>query len=145
MKKIIFAAIALGVIATSCCVPCGKSSPKIGDLEQSTWTLIEMNNTPVENSPITLHFNAADKMVNGTAPCNNFFGGYHLLTPKKGAKENIKFSNMGATMKYCPDMDLEQQFTRILPTINRVKIEGEHLLMINSGDSLMAVLVRAKM
>ncbi|MEG1414940.1 MAG: META domain-containing protein [Mucinivorans sp.] len=148
IKKIIFVLIPVLTTAlwlTSCCTPCNQSSPKIEDLESATWTMIELNNNPIENSPITVHFNPNDKMLNGTALCNNFFAGYHLLTPKKGSHQNIEFLNVGATMKYCPDMELEQTFTRLLPTIKQVKIEGEHLVMINGGDSLMAVFVRAKM
>lgn len=122
-----------------------KSSPKIADLESATWILIELNNNPVENSPITLHFDATDKMVNGTALCNNFFSGYQLFTPKKGERRNVEFRNVGGTMKYCPDMQIEQSFTSQLPTISQIKIEGEHMLMINSLDSLIAVFVRAKM
>lgn len=148
MKKPIFSTFAILLTAmffTSCCTPCTQSSPKIEDLESATWTMIEINNNPIENSPITIHFNPNDKMLNGTAPCNNFFASYHLLYPKKGERQNIEFLNCGATMKFCPDMELEQTFTRLLPTIKQVKIEGEHLVMINAGDSLMAVFVRAKL
>lgn len=145
MKQTIIAAFALLASLSSCCIPCTQSQPKIEALEGATWTLVEMQNRPVENAPITLHFNAADKMVSGTAPCNNFFAGYHLLAPTKTSTRNIEFLNVGGTLKYCPDTDLEQTFTRILPTIKRVKIDGEHMLMINASDSLMAVFVRAKM
>lgn len=130
---------------TSCCIPCRKSAPTIKDLESATWTLIELNTNPIENSHISLKFDAADKVVYGTAPCNNFFSGYHLLTPKKGDRKNVQFTNTGATMRYCPDAKTEEEFTRILPSITHIKIEGDHMLMSNSGDSLMAVLIRVKM
>lgn len=127
---------------SSCCVPCMQSAPKIGDLEESSWTLIELANNPVEDSPVVLSFDAVSKTFSGQALCNNFFGSYHLYTPKKGAHRNIDFTHVGGTMRACPDMEVEGRFTRLLPSISRVKIEGEHLLMFNPGDSLMAVLVR---
>lgn len=137
MKKITL--IALAFLLSSCCA-CRKGSPKISTLEDATWILIEFNNTPIENSPITLHFNGAEKKIIGTAPCNNFFGGYSLFD----AKQNIKIQNIGATRKACPDMDLEMKFTQMLPQVTRVKIEGDHLLMIDANDELKAVLVEAK-
>lgn len=145
MKQTIFGAVACALLLTACCIPCMKSSPKIADLESATWTLIELNNNPVENSPVTLNFNANDKMVSGTALCNNFFSGYQLLSPKKGERRNIEFRNVGSTLRYCPDMQIEQSFTKQLPSVSHIKVEGEHMLMINAGDSLIAVFVRAKM
>lgn len=139
MKYISLLIIALAV--TSCCVPCSKSAPKIGELENSTWTLIEFSNTPVENSRITLHFSAPEKMIYGTADCNNFFAGYTLYDNER---RNIRIGNVGATRKACPDMELELQFTAILPSVTRVKLEGERLVMIDSMETLAAVLVRSK-
>lgn len=127
---------------SSCCLPCSQSAPKIGDLEEASWTLIELNNNPVEKSPIVLTFDAAGKTFSGKALCNNFFGSYHLYLPKKGERQNIDFAHVGGTLRACPDMEVEGRFTRLLPSITRIKIEGEHLLMFNPGDSLMAVLVR---
>lgn len=132
--------VALGL--SSCCSPCRKSSPVIGDLENATWMLIEFRLNPVENSPISMHFNAAEKMVAGNAPCNNFFAGYTLTDD---SRRNISFSNVGSTMKTCPDMELEQAFTRALPGVTRVKIEGDYLMMSDSLDNLVAVLEKAKM
>lgn len=127
----------------SCCSPCMRSSPKFGEkLENATWTLIEFRYNPIENSPITLHFNGAEKMIYGTAACNNFFGGYTLYDDQK---RNIKIGNVGATRKACPDMETELNFTAALPSVVQVKIEGETLLMIDSLQNTLALLVRAKM
>lgn len=140
--KIVISSIAVAIAAISCCSPCKKSAPVIGDLENATWMLIEFKLNPVENSPISLHFNAAEKMVYGTAPCNNFFAGYTLLDDKQ---HNIRFSNAGATMKACPDMELEQNFTREMPNVTKVKLEGDYLMMSDSTGNLVAVLEKAKM
>lgn len=142
LVKHIFLATVVALAAVSCCSPCRKSAPVIGDLENATWMLIEFKLNPIENSPISLHFNAAEKMMYGTAPCNNFFAGYTLYDDPK---HNIRFSNVGATMKACQDMELEMKFTRELPSVYKVKLEGDYLMMSDSLNNLVAVLEKAKM
>lgn len=133
--------IILAATMASCCSTCNKSAPKIGELENATWTLIEFNNNPIENSHITLHFSAPDKMIYGTADCNNFFAGYTLYD---NPKRNIRIGNVGATRKACPDMTTELEFTSALPSVTRISIEGDRVAMIDSTDNLLAVLVQAK-
>lgn len=143
MKNIFFATLVTLVAGlTSCCDFCSKSAPKIGELENATWTLIEFQNNPIENSTITLHFSAPDKMIYGTADCNNFFAGYTLYAADK---HNIKIGNVGATRKACPDMEDELKFTAALSSVSRITLEGDRLAMIDSTDNLVAVLVCAKM
>lgn len=124
------------LILSSCCA-CRKGSPKIGSLEQDNWKLIEFKYDPIENSQIVLSFDAEKKMIYGTAPCNNFFAGYSLF---KG-ENNITISNVGATRMACPEMDLEMNFTGALSTVTRIKIDGQHLLMLNNTGELVALLV----
>ncbi len=124
-------------------MPCAKSAPEIGELEQGVWQLIELNLNPVENSEITLKFDANEKMVYGTAHCNNFFAGYTLFDAK-GTKPNIEFKNIGSTKKMCPDTKQEEEFLAILPAIERVKLEGENLLLIDTLNQMRAVMVKMK-
>lgn len=142
MKKLAIVAllaITLSAAISSCCA-CRKGSPQIGKLENVTWKLIELNLDPIENSGITLTFDPAKKMMYGTAPCNNFFGGYSLFD----AKDNIKIGNVGSTRKACPEMALENKFTAQLSEIVRIKIEDEYLMLINSQGALVAVLTEVK-
>lgn len=143
MRKILFLTLFVSLLAigfSSCCA-CRKGSPVVGNLENATWTLVEFQGKAVQNSPITLHFNAQDKMIYGTAPCNNFFAGYTLLSQEN----NIQIHNVGASLMMCPDMDLEGAFTRDLGTVARVKLEGDNLLLLNGEGNLVAILERAKM
>lgn len=142
MKKIVIVALAvlaLSVTISSCCA-CRKGSPQIGKLENATWRLIELNLNPIENSGITLRLDPNEKMIYGTAPCNNFFGGYSILEEK----DNIKIGNIGSTRKACQGMELENKFTAQLSEIVRVKIEDDYLMMINSQGALVAVLTEVK-
>ncbi len=139
MKNLLYLAIV--TIMVGCCKPCNQSAPKIGDLESGVCTLIEFKYNPIENSQITVRFDAAEKMMYGTAACNNFFGGYTLSNNKQ---DNIKFANVGATRKYCPDMEIENKFTESLQSVTKVKIDGNHLMFINSLDEMVALFVKEK-
>lgn len=135
MRVLFLAVIAFS--AVSCCIPCRQSAPTIGALESGLWRLVEYDSAPVEASVITLRFDASQKMVNGTAACNNFFAGYTL---REGVERNVSFFNVGATRMYCPDSGLEDSFTAALPSVVQLKIDGEHLMLIDSLGSLCAVM-----
>ncbi len=130
-------------ILHSCCSPCRASSPVIGELESGSWKLIEVNLNPVEESEIFVTFNAEEKTISGTAPCNSFFASYTLFNAR-GLERNIEFKNGGATMRMCPDSEQEEAFVRVLPSVYRVKLEGKSLLMIDSQERLVAVLVKVE-
>ncbi len=134
---------ALSLSFTSCCMPCTKSAPKIGDLENASWRLIEMDLNPIENSQITMTFDANEKTMYGTAACNNFFAGYTLYKAK-GEKPNIKFGNIGSTRKMCPDMAEEEKFVALLPSVERIKLEGDYILLINAEKQMVAVMEKIK-
>lgn len=127
-------------IITSCCA-CRQGSPIIGNLEKSEWKLIELNDKATPESGITLRFDANEKMMYGTAPCNNFFGGYSLYQDKV---QNIKISNVGATRKFCPDSQLEDTFTQMVTNVTLVKIEGDSLIMLSSEGKIVAILEAIK-
>lgn len=142
MKKTVIIALMFTVLSltiSSCCA-CRKGSPQIGKLENATWKLIELNLDPIENSGITLTFDPEKKMIYGTAPCNNFFGGYSLFE----AQDNIKIGNIGSTRKACQEMAVENKFTAQLSDIVMVKIEDNYLMLINSQGALVAVLTLVK-
>lgn len=127
------------LILSSCCA-CRKGSPKVENLEQDSWKLIELTGKPVVASEgsneVVLTFNGAEKMIYGKAPCNNFFASYSLFKEAN----NIEIGPIGATRMACPDMELEMQFTTALSKVVRVKIEGGKLLMLDAEGELMALL-----
>lgn len=132
--------IILASILSSCCA-CRKGSPKIGELESATWQLIELTQNPIKDSGISIRFDPEKKMIYGTAPCNNFFGGFSLLKDKN---QNVKIGNVGATRKFCPDSENEDKFAMLISTVTNVKIDGENLLMVNAEGELIAILVAKK-
>lgn len=127
---------------SSCCIPCGKAAPKIGKLEEVSFTLRELNLKNVEDSGVSIRFDAVEKIFYGGAPCNNFFGGYHLYEAK-GTDRNIEFFNIGGTQKACSgtDTSIERGFVKLLPSVKRVMFSDDNMLMINSDEEIVAVLV----
>lgn len=135
----LLAAILMGGAVSSCCA-CRQGSPRVGMLEDVTWRMIELNLDPIEDSPITLQFDGKDKMLYGQAPCNRFFGGYSL----SDERDNIKIGNLGATRMMCPQLELENKLMTVLANVVRVKVDGDHLLMMDSEGNLLAVCVAVK-
>ena len=127
----------ISMFITSCCA-CRQGSPKIGDLENAQWKLIELNGNTVGNTEILLTFDANEKMIYGKCPCNNFFAGYSL---SNADDNNIKITNPGATRKFCPDSQIEDEFASKIGTITTVKLEGQDkIMLIDAAGELVAVL-----
>lgn len=135
LKIVVFASVIL--LLQSCCSSCRKGSPVIGNLESTSWILIEFENEMIEDSGITLIFNASKKMIEGKGTCNKFFAGYSLYDTKR--ENNIKISNVGSSYKYCPDADIETRFVARLSEVVEVLIDGVHLLMMDKNREIIAV------
>ena len=85
----------------------------LDDQLQSIWTLTEMDGNGVEpadfnNALPTLEILSSVGRVSGHDGCNRFFG---KLT---GNTSSLKFGMMGATMMACPDMELGNQFLKLI-------------------------------
>lgn len=128
--------IATSLFVTSCCA-CRNASPKVGELEDGKWRLIELNGKAVSaEQSVVLTFNATEKMIYGEAPCNNFFAGYSTA---KGDTNNIEIKGAGATRKFCPDSEVEDTFVRQITDIVTIKSEGNNLLLLNKDGNLIAI------
>ncbi len=137
MKKIILALLA-SVLMSACCADCYKRSPKIGELEQATWKMVDFNNQAIGGANITAKFDANEKMFYAQGDCNNYFASYYLEHKEEGG---IKFGTMGGSMRLCPDTDttIEEKFVQSLPNVRRLVMEGERLMMLNENGNLIAV------
>ena len=135
--KQLCALICVALLFTACCA-CRQGSPKIGDLENSSWKLAELNGNEIANYDIVLSFDPAEKMIYGKCPCNNFFASYSLGDTKEN---NIKIMNPGATRKYCPDSQIEDEFAAKIGTITTIKLEGnDKIMLIDNNGALIAIL-----
>lgn len=139
---------ALALLMASCGTPADTNVPANSDttkvaeapvapattitLEGTRWDLVELNGAAVvigaDMDTIQFRLNATDSMANGNAGCNNFFGPYH----RKGA-DGLSFGSLGSTMKACPDMSTEQTLHTALPKVDRFKLEGEMLTLLQDS------------
>ena len=99
-------------------------------IEDLLWSLSSLGgNELVPDSVITMALTSGE--VNGSAGCNNYFGGYAL------SGNMISFGDMGTTLKSCPEpprlMDQENQYLTELQNAEAYAIDSKGLQMFGSA------------
>ncbi len=108
-------------------------APKLRGKE---WQLREMNGHAVDakelKGPITIEFDEEEDRFSSASGCNRLNGSFKL----SGSELNIKPGPM--TMMACPEpaMSLEQEFVKMLGTVDGYRIEGAGLTLSSKGKSL---------
>jgi len=136
MLTLAIVAVAVGGCAES--APTPEPMPADG-LEDTTWVL-EAYGKPgnlravLEGSEITAIFDSAEGQVNGSAGCNNYFGGYQVSNDK------LTILDLANTEMACLEpegvMEQENQYLKILGAVVSYQIQdGE--LQVNSGDEVL--------
>src|SRR5690606_37303950 len=97
------------------------------DLEETIWTLTELNGNPVTargpgGKQIHIVFRRSGNRVEGFAGCNGFGGKYEL---KEGSR--IAISNVIGTMMACDLMEIENQLHRALISADNYSLAGNKL------------------
>lgn len=120
--KLFFTAAALLVLTA-----CSGGNPK--DLVGKSWKLTSMAGIPAEvivaEDAFVMEFNGEEKSFAGRTNCNRFFGHYEL----KGRE--LDFDNMGMTRMACPDMIYEDIFVKMLDDVDRYKLKGSELTLLD--------------
>lgn len=98
-------------------------------LEQTTWVLTAFDQHTIPARAPTLTLDPADKRAYGFAGCNRYFAAYTL----KGDK--LSLGQAGATLMACPDMTIEHPFLQALSQIDRTRLQGDTLELLQ-GDTL---------
>lgn len=99
------------------------------------WMLVEFQDFTKENLIKNKAFIDLTKKENGGAKmgCNNMFFSYKMKN-----SHQIEFSQVGSTMMYCDgNMKLEENFGKILPTMNHYEIKGHFLILKNDKGEKM--------
>lgn len=133
IKQILFV-IALFPLIGGCCA-CRKGSPVIGNLENTSWTMVELKTKPVSRV-VTINFDPNSKVMSGICDCQKVYSGYHLF---ESGTSNIEFLQPGHFGEGCPDVPEINLLTGILSSVKNVKIDGGHLLFIDSSQEIVAV------
>ena len=113
------AVIFLGVLAG-----CSIMNPKadLANLGDSKWTLISINQTPVNLNNAFVQFDEKESKISGVAACNRFNAGYEMI------RNNIKFESIITTKMFCEElMDEENQIITNLQNVTRYEVKANML------------------
>lgn len=110
-----------------------KQEPIGGELAGSYWTLstAKLADQAVKlskASEITLIF--SEGKLNGAAPCNSYFAGYST----NGS--TISLEELGATKKFCDEMDSENAYFSLLSKAQAYSVRGDKLDIFSAGGQL---------
>lgn len=127
-------------ILAGCCA-CRKGSPVIGNLEETGWVLVELMDKEAVTD-VSIRFDASSKMLYGNSTCSRLYAGYHLYEKETG---NIEFLQPGHTHEEgCTENSETVKLAEILQKVSTVKIDGGHLLMIDSSQNIVAIFRQQK-
>ncbi len=86
----------------------------------------------------TMVIDQNENKITGFAGCNNYFGSFQPpINPSDSPK--IDMSRMAMTRKMCPDMTVENTFTKCLNEVSYYKIEDGKLSFYNSSNEILLV------
>lgn len=104
---------------------------QIGSMQDKRWSLVNMNGTVQEKSPIWLEFDTATHRFNGNGGCNKVAGEYEL------DGNHLTFGKVISTRMACMDAqanERESAFLRMLSDRTyTVKFEQQQLQFRDSG------------
>lgn len=124
----------MALFSVSCC-PCNKISRSSHSLASRTWSLVQFAGTPVktDGASYTIIFHE-DGTLRGKGDCNSLMGKYSLFQKRNALTVSITT----ATKMACRDQQRENEFIRVLNTIDTYGIDSK-MLMLMSGGNVVAV------
>lgn len=120
---------------------CKENDNSLAKLRAHEWELKSMmvNDTVVNNpTQLPVIFFSDSSAVYGSAGCNRFFGKY---TADDKGKMDVKPG--GATMMFCPDMNFEDQYLRLLAEVENFSVNDKELKLQGKAGKLNLVYVPA--
>ena len=136
MKKLFMYALMIPAMAVSM-VACSGSKVNVKQLD-GKWNIVEVKGeaiTAEENGPF-MEFDMEAKKLHGNAGCN-IFNTSVVLNDKDEAA--LKINQAAATMRACPNMDLETKIFQTMEAVRSVKSgksANELLLVDENGNTL---------
>ena len=106
-------------------------------LRGTYWKLVRLGDSPVPAAEKQLEphliFAANEPRVSGSGGCNRVAGAFQLDGDK------LRLGRMAGTMMACPSgMDVEQRFLQSLEKVERWRIRGSHLEMLDGAGAVVA-------
>jgi len=104
------------------------------ELTGNFWKLVELNGAPVETEQSHggphMVFDKYTHRFSGNAGCNRMMGSFQLKAPG-----SIAFSQAATTQMMCLDMELENQFLKILDLVIKYTIKDDILTFTNESET----------
>lgn len=99
------------------------------EILEKYWKLVELNGKPVaadstSTREVHIIFKEADNRVTGSGGCNRISGSY-----KVESLNRITISKVISTKMACPRMDLEDEFLKVLNTVDNFNVVGDTLTL----------------
>ena len=106
-------------------------------LRGTHWKLVRLGETPVETAAKQrephLILASSEPRVSGSGGCNRVAGGFELDGDK------LRFSRMVSTRMACvAGMEQEQRFLQSIEKVERYRIKGSDLEMLDAGGAVVA-------
>lgn len=106
-------------------------------LRGTYWKLVRLGDNSVvaatKQREAHLVFSAEELRVTGNGGCNRVIGSYQL------DGDRLRFGRMASTMMSCPDgMDQEKRFLEALEHVERYRIRGSHLELLDTTGTVSA-------
>lgn len=104
------------------------------------WIVEEIGNIKIDNPEVNVFLNIDDLAIHGNTGCN-FFNGLILIDPE--VANSISFSQMGVTMKMCPNSEVEMAMMVALEEVTNYKLKSNNALsLLDSNGKTLLKLVR---
>ncbi|MGX5818986.1 META domain-containing protein [Chitinophaga lutea] len=136
MKKL-FGMLAAALVLLSACTSSKKSTAVNNENDlYKTWNLVEVEGQAVDPAkygrPLEFMFTKEGHRFSGSAGCNRIMGSFTVAAPN-----SLSFSQMASTKMACPDMALEDQFSKAIGKVSSWTItEGFLTLSDANGKSI---------
>jgi copper homeostasis protein (lipoprotein) len=106
-------------------------------LRNTYWKLVRLGDAPVEaaekRAEPHLILAAREPRVSGSGGCNRIVGSFEV------DGDRLRLGRMAGSMMACPSgMEQEQRFLQALQKVERYRIRGSHLEMLDATDAVIA-------
>lgn len=129
IKTVIALIFAFGMGFSSC-----HRNEDASDLVGMKWVLRTLDGDTVvmqeEKNRAYIQFDTVENRVVGMSGCNHFFGDYET----DGRK--LKFMRVGATLRACPDSQVESAFMRVLNEADACEVKDTRLTLFSKDQPL---------
>lgn len=103
------------------------------------WFVKQIGEQKIDDENVNIFLDLSEMTTHGNTGCN-FFNGAIVVDPR--LTNSISFAQMGATMRLCPDSDVEMAMMVALEQATAYRLDGDKLFVLDSAGSTLMTLAR---